>query len=392
MSDSVQHLDRLETPVMHQSKLVPVAWLLCAAGIAAFAACFFIDGGAPRAWSALLGGLMLPLWVAVGSLFFLAAHAVCGARWTVPFQRVMEGVGAGLPLAVLAFLALGAFGLPFVYEWSVDNPARDGLFRDPHGSKAAWMNDLRWFATGALVLSVWATLQRRLAIGASVRLGVVTLVVLLPTFTLFVWDALLALHVQFVSAIFGGYCLVSAIHAFLGCTALALAWQSRRGLAVVARPHLMKDIGTWLVAWSCIVAYVSYVQYVIIAFANIDEETFWYLMRTQHGYGTQYLVEALLRCGLPFILLMSQSLRAKPWAIGVAGAGVLAGTFLELHWLIVPAFSPNHYRSPIGPEAIVTLGFVAGSFLLAVRHWRRRGLVPVGDPRLLPAINAEHLH
>jgi hypothetical protein len=67
VSHTVQHLDRLETPVMHQSKLVPIAWLISAAGIAAFAACFFIDGGAPRAWSALLGGLMLPLWAAVGS-------------------------------------------------------------------------------------------------------------------------------------------------------------------------------------------------------------------------------------------------------------------------------------------------------------------------------------
>lgn len=392
MSDHVQHLDRLETPVMHQSKLVPVAWLLCAAGAAAFAACFFIDGGAPRAWSALLIGLMLPLLVAVGSLFFLAAHAVGGARWTVPFHRIMEGVGAGLPLSIIAFLALGAIGLPYVYEWSLENPARDGLFRYPHGSKAAWMSDLRWFATGAAILALWAILQRRIATAATPRLGVVILVVLLPTFTLFVWDALLSLNVQFVSAIFGGYCLVAAIHAFLGCTALVLAWQSRRGLAQVARPHLLKDVGTWLVAWSCIVAYVSYAQYVIISFANMDEETFWYLMRVQHGYGAQYLVETAFRCVLPFALLMSQSLRARPWAIGAAGAGVLLGTFLELHWLVVPAFSPNHYRSPLGPEAVVALGFAAGAFLLAVRHWRRRGLVPAGDPRLLPAINAEHLH
>lgn len=392
MSDHVQHLDRLETPVMHQSKLVPIAWLLCAAGAGAFAACFFIDGGAPRAWSALLGGLMLPLYVAVGSLFFLAAHALCGARWTVPLQRIMEGVGAGLPISVVAFLALGAIGLPFVYDWSLENPARGDLFRDPHGSKAAWMTDLRWFVTGAVTLAAWATLQRRIATAATPRLGAVTLIVLVPTFTLFTWDAILALHVQFVSAVFGGYCLVSAIHAFLAATALALAWQSRRGLAAVARPHLLKDVGTWLVAWSCIVAYVSYVQYLIISFTNMDEETFWYLMRVQHGYGQEYAVGIVLRCVLPFTLLMSQSLRSRPWALGTAGAAILTGTFVELHWLIVPAFSPNHFRSPLGPEALVSLGFAAGAFLLAVRHWRRRGLVPTGDPRLLPAINAEHLH
>jgi hypothetical protein len=264
------------------------------------------------------------------------------------------------------------------------------------------MQTPRWIATCGLILAVWLALRWRLAAVASfqdeaareraVRWSVATLIVLVPSLTMFAWDTLLALEVQWVSAVFGGYVLIGAIHAFLGATAVLLAWQSSRGLKQVARPHLLKDVGTWLVAWSCIVAYVCYVQYVIIAFANIDEETFWYLKRMQHGYGTQFLVETALRCGLPFLLLMSQKLRARPWALGVAGGGVLLGTWLELHWLIVPAFSPNHYRHPAGPEAMVALGFIAGAFLLAVRYWRRRGLVPEGDPRLLPAINAEHLH
>jgi hypothetical protein len=401
VSQDMHTIERLDTPAMHDSKLVPLAWAVCAIGAAAFAACFFVDGGAPRAWSAILAGLMLPLWLAVGSLFFIAAHTLCGARWTVPFLRVMEGVGAGLPLAVLGFVAIAAFGVPYLYEWA-NADARASLFRYPDGSKAHWMQTPRWIATCGLILAVWLALRWRLAAVASfqdeaareraVRWSVATLIVLVPSLTLLAWDTLLSLEVQWVSAVFGGYVLIGAIHAFLGATAVLLAWQSSRGLKQVARPHLLKDVGTWLVAWSCIVAYVCYVQYVIIAFANIDEETFWYLKRMQHGYGTQFLVETALRCGLPFLLLMSQKLRARPWALGVAGGGVLIGTWLELHWLIVPAFSPNHYRHPAGPEAMVALGFLAGAFLLAVRYWRRRGLVPEGDPRLLPAINAEHLH
>lgn len=394
-------LDHLDPPVMHRSRLAPVAWILVGVGAAAFATSMAI-GDAPRAWSALLAGLCLPLFLAVGALFFTATHSVCGARWTVPFQRVMEGLGAGLPLALVAFLALGAVGVPFVYEWADGNPARDALFRDPHGSKAMWMHDLRFLATGAIILVGYVLLSRALAArslaaddasrGRHVRLSVITLLLLVPTFTLLTWDALLSLHVQFTSAIFGGYCLVSSIHVFLGVLALAVVWLGRRGLAPVVRPHLLKDVGTWLVAFSCIVAYITYVQYVIISFANMDEESHWYLIRMQHGYGRQALVEAVLRCGVPFALLMSQSLRAKPWALALAGASVLLGTWFELHWLVVPAFAPNTYRQPFGPEFLVALGFLAGTFLLATRQWRQRGLVPHGDHRLLPAINAEHLH
>jgi hypothetical protein len=386
---------------MHATRLTAPAWTLVGFAIAAFALLLWRDD-APRAWSAVLAGLSLPLFLAVGMLFFTSAHSLCGARWTVPFQRVMEGVGAGLPLALIAFLALGAVGLPYVYEWADGNPARSGLFRDPHGTKALWMSDLRYLITGAAILSVLVVLARGLAARSNavddaararhVRWSTATLVLLVPLFTLLSWDLLLSLHVQFTSAVFGGYCLVTSIHAFLGALALTVVWLARRGLATVARPHLRKDIGTWLVAFSCIVAYISYVQYVIIAFANIDEESHWYLMRVQHGYGAQAAVEVVLRCIVPFVLLMSQSLRAKPWALGLAGASVLAGTWLELHWLVVPAFSPNHYRSPLGPELLVALGFLAATFLLAVRSWRKGGLVPVGDHRLLPAINAEHLH
>jgi hypothetical protein len=385
---------------MHATRLTAPAWILVGFGIAAFAV-LLAKGDAPRAWSALLAGLSVPLFLAVGALFFTSVHSVCGARWTVPFQRLMEGVGAGLPLALLAFLALGSVGLPYVYEWAEGNPARDSLFRDPHGSKALWMTDLRFLITGAAILSVLVLLARALAArshaiteaarSGHIRWSVITLVLLVPLFTLLTWDTLLSLHVQFTSAIFGGYCLVTCIHVFLGALALTVVWLARRGLAPVARPHLLKDLGTWLVAFSCIVAYISYVQYVIIAFTNLDEETHWYLMRVQHGYGTQAVVEICLRCIVPFVLLMSQSLRAKPWALAVAGSSVLIGTWLELHWLVVPAFSPNHYRSPIGPELLVALGFLAGTFLLAVRSWRSNGLLPMGDYRLLPAINAEHV-
>lgn len=400
MNDAVQHLDHLDPPAMHRSRLEGLAWGLCAAGAAALAWLLIQD--APRGWSSLLAGLMLPLWLAVGAIFFLAVHALCGARWTVPLQNVMQGVGAGLPLAILALLAICGLGIPYIYDWAHGNPGRDALFRDPHGSKALWMSEGRWIVSVAVVLAVLLTLARglaRLGVAADeaararlVRFATMSLVLLVPLFTLLMWDTLLALHVQWVSAVWGGYCLVAAIHAFLGATALGLAWLSGRGLKPVARPHLLRDIGTWLVAWSCIVAYIAYVQWTVIGFANMDEETFWYLMRVQHGYGVQAAVDLTLRCLLPFALLMSQRLRAKPWALGLAGASVLAGTWLQLHWLVVPAFSPNHYRSPLGPEALVALAFAGGTFLLAVRHWRRRGLVPHGDPRLLPAINAEHLH
>lgn len=400
MSAVPSRIDHLETPAMHQSKLGAVAWGLVVMGIAGLAGAF-ATGDAPRAWSAVLMGMLVPTLLAAGGLFFIAAHALCGARWTVPFIRVMEGATAGLPLAILGLLAVGTVGLPFLYDWAGDESVRATLFADPHGSKAAWMQGWRFLLTGLAILAAWVVAGRVLAARSRAvddesrarlaRVAAATLVLLVPTCTLLTWDTLLSLDVRFTSAIFGAYVLVGAIHAFLGAFALAVVWLRRRGLAQVAQPHLLNDIGTWMMAWSCIVGYIAFCQYLIVSFTNLDEDGSWFLMRLQHGYGDQATAVVVLRCVIPFALLLSRRLRPKAWAVGAAGASILLASWLELDWLVAPAFSPNHYRVPFGPEFLVAVGFLAATLLLAIRHWRRRGLVPDGDPRLLPAINAEHL-
>jgi len=87
------------------------------------------------------------------------------------------------------------------------------------------------------------------------------------------------------------------------------------------RPHLLKDLGTWHVAWSCIWAYLAYTQYIIIYFANTNDESWFYLMRLQHGYQYGIVLEILLRFPLPFAILLSQRQRTNPralaWAAGL---------------------------------------------------------------------------
>jgi hypothetical protein len=396
MSDPLPPLTQLDPPVLGRTRLTAVAIGLVVLGLAGLG--WLASAGGARLWSGLLAGMMLPLWIGLGALFFLAAHSVCGAAWPLPFRRLIEGLSGGVLVAAVVFLAIAGFGIPYLYDWAEGNPGREHLFRDPHGMKAAWMSSARWIASGLIILAVWLLLRWRLlragrdpaAGDRHRRWSVAMLIVLVPTLTLFAWDTLLALHVTFTSSLFGGYCLVAAVQAFLAALVLVVVWLGQRRLAAVTRPHLRNDLGTWMVGWACIVAYIAFAQYVIIAFANLDEETAWYLIRSQHGYGTQYAVEALLRCVVPFALLLPQRLRVHPGAQAAAALSALAGTWLDLHWLVVPAFSPNAYRLPVAGEFLVALGCLGALILVALAFWRRHGLVPANDPGLLPAINGEH--
>ena len=165
------------------------------------------------------------------------------------------------------------------------------------------------------------------------------------SFTSFTWDYLLTLQVNWFSTMWAVYCLTSMVQTFL-CVLILFVLHFRKGqLKHHLGEHTIHDLGTWMVAWSCFCAYIGFSQYMLIYYANLDEETFFYVMRTQHGYGWWFIFDALLRWPLPFLALMSQKVRTNPTMLTVVAVLVLIGNWLDWSWLIMPALSPNEYRS-----------------------------------------------
>ncbi|MBA2480882.1 MAG: hypothetical protein H0V44_09480 [Planctomycetes bacterium] len=407
MSASHQHphLERLDNPgPLHAPRATMWSLLFIAAGLISFLAMLGFSERPERPWAALLQGLMIPTWISLGAMFFIAVHSLGNAHWTVPIRRVMEGLAGGIPLGFAGFIVLALCGLPYLYEWASAGD-RSHLFHAHDGQKSEWMTSSRFIATTGVIFAIWWWFQftfRRLSIlqdGRAdisvrhVRWSVVFLLVFALTFTLFVWDLLLSLQLHFVSAMWGIYCIVGAVQMFLAVLALSLVVLGRGPLKDVVRPHILHDLGTWTVAWACIWAYIAYAQYVIVYYANMNEESYFYLMRTQHGYGAYYAIESVLRFPIPFLALLSFRWRTDPRVIVAVAVCVLLGGWFDLSWIIMPAIYPNetHYVWAL-PELMVGAGFSAGLVLMAMRFWKRHGLIPQGDPRLLSSINAEHMH
>lgn len=372
------------------------------------------DGhGLTRIWTGLLQGMLLPLYLSIAGLFFIAVHNVGGAKWLTPYRRLIEGLTAGFPIAAIVIVLIALFGGAWLYDWVyLTHPLGSGaghehadLFHVHHGSKSAYMTWWRFAPTTILIVAAWWYLRNRFIKASlrqdveggsfrsrNLRLSVVYLFVFAFGFTLLTWDLLLALHVNWFSTMWGVYCFTSAVQTFLCVLLLVALWLRQGPLREHLPHHVLHDLGTWMVAWSCFCAYIGFDQYMLIYYANLDEETYWYVMRTQNGYGLQYVIEALIRWPLPFLGLMSQRVRANPrWLVTIASV-VLLGNWLDWSWIINPAFAPDHYRSPFGVELLIGLGFAGGVLLLANRYWQRHGIVPKRDPDLEPTVHGEHLH
>ena len=185
------------------------ASFLVALGLISFTALLLTDVN--RAWHSWLIGMVIPIFLSVAAISFLAVHRICGARWTAPVKRVAEGLGAGLPLALIAFIPFGIFGLPYVYEWANLAGNQEKLV-ELLGSpaKAAWLSPERVIISTSAILLVWIALRGKLinlslaedagADNRSAQVGwsVAFLLVMAYTFSLVAWDLLLSLNVHSV--------------------------------------------------------------------------------------------------------------------------------------------------------------------------------------------------
>jgi len=407
VSAHAQHIDHLDIPApLRAPRLQTVALALLVVGLAAFA--FLLVSDRQRAWSAFLQASLIPTWVGIGAMFYIAVHSAANAKWNIPIRRLLEGLTSGLLVTLPAVIALALFGGHWLYDWvhlpagSVDH---QNLFH-VHGSKESVMTEGRWVVTNVCIVLVWLFFRMKL-VGFSTsqdadradirqrhaRWSIAFLIVFALSFTVYVWDNLLALHRNWFSTMWGPYCFTSAVQSMLCVLVLLMLWLRRGPMRQHIQEHTLHDVGTWMVGWSCFCAYLGFSQFMLIWYANLDEETFFYVIRTQHGYGEQYAIEALIRWPLCFLGLMSQSVRTKPWALATVAVAVLIGNWMDWSWIIQPAFSQNAYRCPFEwQELALGAGFLGAFLLVVLRFYAKHGLIPKGESRLLPIMNAEHLH
>lgn len=409
MSVHGHHYDTLDDPGPLQApKFRKTCLVLLVLGLIGYGLTYFIadDGhGLERLFTVVLISMLVPLFIGAAALFYISVHSLTAAHWMIPLRRIMEGLSHGVYIALPMFLILAIFGGSYLYDWFDPDPGTH-LYHVHHGSKESLMVPWRFIGMNTVILAAFILFQWKIVYCNSVKQddgtdtivkhkhwSVGYLLFFAPCFTLLVWDLILSLHVNWFSTMWGVYVFASAVQTFLSVLILLALWLRRGPMKQHIGHHALHDLGTWMVAWSCFCAYIGFSQYMLIYYTNLDEETFWYVMRTQNGYGVQYSIEAFIRWPVIFLGLMSQSVRANPVALGIFSIIALTGNWLDWNWLVLPAFSINEYASPFAPDLLLAgAGCFGALMLLALWFWKKHGVIPKGDPRLLSSINGEHLH
>jgi len=365
---------------------------LLAALIAASAGCIAGAVYEPsRFFGSYLVALLFVLSIALGALFWVMLHHLTGAIWSVVIRRVMEQFCRTIPWLGLLFLPI-VFGMSHLYSWTDAGHLADPVLR----AKQPYLNVPFFLIRATGYFAVWSWLALRMSnwslrqdldgnVEWTVRmrnLSGVGVLLLAVTSTFAAFDWIMSLDPHWYSTIFGIYFWSGSIIGSLAAiVALVMILRSVGLLVGVVTQEHLHDLGKLLFGFAIFWAYIAFSQYFLIWYANIPEETIWYIRRLKGNWSYVGVALSVGHFVIPFIILLSRSAKRNPSILGSAAVVVLCFHYLDLYWQIMPELQPH------GPDlhwidASTLVGIVASCGLVILHGARRDALIPIRDPQL----------
>jgi hypothetical protein len=361
--------------------------------ILAGACALFIEGGASRVYQSYLVSFMFYLSLALGGLFFVLIHHRARAGWSVVVCRLNEALAANLLwMALLAIPILIGFG--DLYVWSnKELVATDPLLQH----KQPYLNVPFFLIRLFIYFGLWIMLsqyfykrsveqdlsQDKTATKRMEKWSAPGILIFALTVTFAAFDLIMSRDPHWFSTIFGVYYFAGCLIAIFSTLPILLTLLQRSGRLnrIVTADHF-HDLGKYLFGFVVFWAYIAFSQFMLIWYANIPEETVWYIRRFNGDWLTMSYFLMVGHFFIPFALLISRFPKRRPKLLSLCCLWLLFVHWVDLYWLIMPESTP---AGELGLSIVDLATFVAigGFFFAGMAYWLRdRNLIPVGDPRL----------
>ena len=146
----------------------------------------------------------------------------------------------------------------------------------------------------------------------------------------------------------------------------------------------MQDFGRYIFALSIIWGYMWLSQYLLIWYANIPEETVYYVPRIMSEYKNFFYAELIINWLFPFLFLMWNRVNSNATAMLFVISILIIGQWVELYMSIMPNTIESHSISWI--EVGTFLGFIGLYIFVVVWSLKRITIVPKNHPYLIESI------
>jgi len=341
-----------------------------------------------RSWVSWLHGALVPLTIAAGAAAFVAINHVSNAGWINTHRRIPEAMMAWLPIGGIILL-IGAIGGSDLFGGGHGPAAATDV-----GIRTAWLEPTFLLIRLVVIVGLWTWLAWRIrqASYAQDRDGEVRwtpiarnrsalfIVVFAITFTAASFDWIMSLDHGFYSTIFAFYTFTGAfVSGIAAMTVFAIALSRRRAIPLL-NPDQLHNLGKLLFAFVTFWAYLWFCQYMLIYYANIPEETAYYIRRTHGGWEWLFWGNLIIGWLVPFVLLLRRNVKQSSTYVLRVAVLILFAHWIDLYVMIAPAVDLSPL--PSWTDIAFSLCFVPIAIGVTLRAFRAHPPVPAHDPYL----------
>lgn len=354
----------------------------------------FYSGEATRTWANLLLNNYYFLAIAVGATFWMALQAITQSGWSASFIRIPQAMSNYLVVSFILWLFM-FFGIHDLYHWT----HHDAVMHDPillH--KEPYLNVPFFTVRFVVFFALWIFLTQRIKklsakedlLGGVGFLNKIELTskayifVLAFSFSLFTIDWLMSLDAHWYSTIYAVKKFVMAFyHGVTIIAGIAIILYKMGYLPILNKTHLA-DFSRYIFALSIIWGYMWLSQYLLIWYANIPEETVYYVPRIMSEYKNYFYAELIINWLFPFLFLMWNRIGKSYYGLLFVIVVLIVGQWVELYMSIMPNTIESHSITYI--EVGIFMGYWA--IFAAVVAWSltKMRLVPKNHPYLQESI------
>ena len=344
-----------------------------------------------------LFAFMFFLTLTLGGCFWTLLHTLTNSSWGVSVRRLMENLAIVFPfMFVMALPLLCPDVQEHLYEWMNKHRAATGtMFGSASGdqlynsheallaAKKFYMNIPFWYIRtlaffgllgGALfLLRHWSIQQdtddnadcKRLIRSRKVSTVMMTIFAVSATFLSI--DFIMGLDFTWFSTMFGVYFFAGCALNSMAVLILALTWLRSKGyLKIVTSEEHYHIMGKLMHAFVIFWAYVTFSQFMLIWYANIPEETRYFILRNTGEWNVPSIALVICHFVIPFVALLPHYVKKKTVLIVPVCIYLLAVHVLDLYIMIVPERGPSL-------TAMSTYGHKLSTGVEAATHAAQKG-------------------
>jgi hypothetical protein len=334
--------------------------------------------------------------ILIGCFFWVIVHYVTDAEWSVVVRRQLENLAMLLAVMAIFLIPILLFR-HYLYEW-MDIPRGQEPLLD---SKRAYLNVPFFFARSLFYfgfLIIAAFLFRHFSVRqdrdgnprytlANRKLAFIALPLFGFCISFAGYDWLLGTDYKWFSTMWGVYIFGGAAGSAMSLLVLVITALRRAGYLqdVITTEHY-HIMGKWMLAFTVFWAYIGFSQYMLIWYANIPEETQYFIRRNTESWNTLNMVLVVGRFFVGFPLLLLRGPKLQPLRLCILAGWIVFMQMIDMYIVVMPALHGAGVHVSIWDfVALITMAPILAFVYLRIVG--KTSLFPNRDPRLIESLH-----